>query len=112
MAQTTKYESSEGSIHQIRMESARIAVAGAPPSGAVNSPIKVKISKSNREFGIRPRGVQLRRPVNPGATDKIFRSFLPVLTETAFNSNTFALDAQVTIGGTAWKIIGKVQEDY
>lgn len=112
MASTTKYESSEGSIHQIRMDSARIAVAGAAPSGAVNSPIKVKISKSNREFGIRPRGVQLRRPVNPGADDKIFRSFLPVLTETAFNSNTFALDAQVTIGGVAWKIIGKVQEDY
>lgn len=109
---TTKYESSEGSIHQIRMASDRIAVAGAAPGGAVDSPIKVKISKSNREFGIRPRGVQLRRPVNPTATDKIFRSFLPVLTETAFNSNTFALDAQVTIGGVAWKIIGKVQEDY
>jgi hypothetical protein len=94
------------------MASDRIAVAGAAPGGAVDSPIKVKISKSNREFGIRPRGVQLRRPVNPTATDKIFRSFLPVLTETAFNSNTFALDAQVTIGGVAWKIIGKVQEDY
>jgi hypothetical protein len=94
------------------MDATRIAVAGAAPGGAVDSPIKVKISKSNREFGIRPRGVQLRRPVNPGATDKIFRSFLPVLTETSFNSATFALDAQITISGTAWKIIGKVQEDY
>jgi hypothetical protein len=112
MAQTTKYEASNGTIHQIRMDAARIAVAGAAPGGAVDSPIKVKVSKSNREFGIRPRGVQLRRPINPGATDKIFRSFLPVLTETAFDSNTFALDAQITIGGTAWKIIGKVQEDY
>jgi hypothetical protein len=109
---TTKYESDDGTVHQIRMSSARIAVAGTPPAGAVTSPINVKISKSNREFGLRPRGVNLVRPLNPTATDKIFRAFLPVLTETAYNSATFALGATVTIGATQWKISAKVSEDY
>lgn len=108
----SKYEANNGSIHRITMSSARLAVAGTAPAGAVDSPIPAKISKSNREYGIRPRGVRLARPVNPTATDKIFRAFLPVLTETAWESNTFAEEATITIGGTQWKVTAKVPEDY
>jgi len=108
----TKYLADNDSVHKIRMAANRIAVAGAPPAGAIDSPVAVKISKSNRQVGIRPRGVRLSRPVNPAATDKIFYSFLPVLTPTALDTPAFAIDATITIGGVQWKVLSKVNEDY
>jgi len=107
-----KYQSDEDTIHTIRLSTARLAAAGTAPTAAVNSEINVKVSKSNREFGIRPRGVTLQKPVNPSATDKISYAFLPVLTPTAFDSDAFKKDATVTIGTVQWKIIARKPEDY
>ena len=108
----SRYLADNNDVHAIRLSPARLAVAGAPPAGAVTSEINVKVSKSNREYGIRPRGVVLSRPVAPGPDDKIFRSFLPVLTPTAFASATFAKGANLIVGGTTWIIISKQNEDY
>ncbi len=108
----TKYQANNGTIHRLVMSSARIAVAGTAPTGDIDSPIPAKVSKSNRQYGVRPRGVRLMRPVNPTATDKVYRSFLPVLTETAWDGSAFNEDATVTIGGVAWKVTARVPEDY
>lgn len=108
----SRYQADNNDIHPIRMSPTRLAVAGAPPAGATTSDINVKVSKSNREYGIRPRGVVLSRPVNPGPDDKIYRAFLPVLTPAAFSSATFAKGANLVIGGVTWVIISKQNEDY
>jgi hypothetical protein len=107
----SKYEADNGEIYQIRLGAATLAAAGAPPAGAVSSSIRVKVSKSNREFGLRPRGVVLSRPQNPGPTDKIFRKFLPVLTPAAYNSAGFANQASITVGGVVWTVINRINED-
>lgn len=107
-----KYQADNDAIHAIRMSSARLAVAGAQPAGNVDSDINVKISKSNRSYGIRPRGVTLTRPINPTEDDKIRRTFLPVLTPTAFEAAGFQKGATITIGGTQWRVTARLNEDY
>jgi len=109
---TTKYESDDGIIHPIRINSTRVAAAGTAPAGAVTSNAYAKISKSNREFGIRPRGVRLVRTLGTG--DLAFKkySFLPVLTSTAWDANTFDPGATVTIDETAWTVAARVPEDF
>lgn len=109
---TSKYEADGGAIHGIILEPDRLAAAGAPPTGGVTSNIKVKISKGNKEFGIRPRGVRLARLV--GTAPDTFRkySFLPVLTATAFNGTGFALGSTVTISTVDWEVVAKISEDY
>lgn len=105
-----KYQSGAGTVHKIRLSAARGAVAGAEPAGAVDSDILVKVSKSNREFGIRPRGLRLSRTITEGADTASLYAFLPVLTETAYNA--FALNATVTYGGDDWTIVAKQPEDF
>lgn len=112
-AQTrTKYESDEGDIYAIRLSPDYAAKAGAAPTGAVTSPIRAKVSKGNREFGIRPRGVTLARTLGTAPDTFVKTTFLPVLTPTAFSSSTFALDAKISIGSTEWTVIAKRPEDY
>lgn len=109
---TTKYEADSGLIHALILDPARFAQAGAPPTANIDSNIKAKVSKSNREFGIRPRGVRLARIV--GVAPDTFRkyAFLPVLTPTAYNGTGFTVGSTVTIDGTAWEVVAKVPEDY
>lgn len=108
----SKYESDSTSVHFIRLSAGRLAVAGTPTTAPVNSPVKVKVSKTNREFGLRPRGVRLSRTVGT-APDTFKRySFLPVLTKTAFDGTGFAVGATITIDSIAWTIVGKISEDY
>ena len=107
-----KYEADSGQIYRIRLSEEKLAVAGAEPSGAVTSPLFVKISKTNREFGIRPRYVGLAREV--GTAPDTFNKYavLPVLTPTDFNSPTYALEEIVLIDGISWEIISRNGEDF
>lgn len=105
-----KYQSDQGSIHPIRMDEDRYAAAGAAPSGAADSEVKVKISKNNTEFGIRPRGLRLALEETSGTVTSTRYSFLPVLTPTAFAA--FSVNGTVTIGEDDWTIIAKTPEDY
>lgn len=108
----TKYEADDGTIHQILVTPEVAAVAGAPPAGVVNSPIRAKISKTNREYGIRPRRVTLSRVI--GAGDDAYTDFvtLPVLTPAAFNGAAFALGASVTYDGDEYTVATRNNEDY
>jgi hypothetical protein len=108
----TKYESDSGDIHPLRISPTVLGAAGTPPTGAVSNSIKVKVSKTNRSYGIRPRGVRLSRTV--GTDPDTFKryKFIPVLTPTAFNGASFALNGTVSINSVVWTITGKVPEDY
>lgn len=108
----TKYEADDGTIHPITMTPDFAAAAGTSPAGAVNSDIKVKISKGNQEYGIRPRGVTLSRVAGTAPDTFTKTTFLPVLTPTAYDSAAFATNASVTVGGVAWTVVSKRPEDY
>lgn len=108
----TRYEGDEGDIYAITLSPDYAAKAGAAPTGTVTSPIKAKVSKSSRAYGIRPRGVTLSRTVGTAPDTFTKTTFLPVLTPAAFNSATFALDASITIGTTVWTVVAKRPEDY
>ena len=108
----SKYQADGGDIHPIRLSQASLDAAGAPPGGAVDNQIIAKVSKGNREFGLRPRGVNLTREVGSAPNIIIRRKFLPVLTETAYDSATFAVGAVVAVGGTDWEVATKEPEDF
>ena len=108
----TKYEADSGDIHGIRLTPDYSAAAGTAPTGDVNNSIKVKVSKTNREFGIRPRGVRLSRTV--GTAPDTFKkyAFLPVLGAVEFAGAGFAIGTTITIGGIDYTVIAKVPEDF
>jgi len=116
----TKYEDNFGEIHAIRLNSKTAAVTGnAAPTGAVSSSIKAKVSKNNREHGLRPRIAVLAREISAGGGDgggetitatKYAR--IPVLTQAVWDGNAFKEDQSITYAGSTWKVVGRLAEDY
>lgn len=107
-----KYLADSGRIHQGVMDADRIAIAGSEPTDPADSNIRVKISKSNREYGLRPRGVRLARTIGTAPDTFVKYSFLPVLNGGDFDSPAFGLGQTKTYGGNTWEIIAKVNEDF
>lgn len=110
--ENVKYESDTGDIHLMRLLPVRAAVAGTPPAAATTSSIKVKVSKTNGEYGIRPRGVTLSRVLGTAPDTFSKTSFLPVVTPADFATSTFQLGETVTIDSVVWTIISRKAEDY
>jgi hypothetical protein len=110
----TKYESDSGQIHAIRLSPAVAQAAGNIPADAVNSNIRVKVSKGNREYGIRPRGVIIGLTVGVPPDTFVRTAFIPVLNSTQFNNGTaYALGASVAYKNNAdWEVLSRVREDY
>lgn len=106
-----KYEADDGDIKPIRLSSETIAAAGAQPAGATTDPDYVKVSKGNREFGMRPRGVRLSRNIGTDEIPNMRYKFLPILTPAAFDTAAFAVGAEIAIGGNTWEVVAKVAED-
>ena len=107
-----KYEDDNGTIYSLRMSPDFAAQAGTEPTGGVSTDVKPKISKTNREHGIRPRGVRLGRTIGTAPDTFTRYTFLPVLTQTEFNSAAYAIGATITIGTTAWEVVSKQGEDF
>lgn len=104
-----KYESDAGDIHPIRISSGYEAVAGAEPSGEINNDIKVKITKTNREHGLRPRYVVVSRTIGTG--DNTFKRYarIAMLTEAAYDAFT----VPVTLNGLSYTdLVSKQPEDF
>jgi hypothetical protein len=105
------YEMDNGEIATIRLSAAYLAEAGTPPAGPATTNLKVKVSKTNREFGIRPRGVRLGRVQTSGPLTKTFYGFLPVLTAAAWNSSAYDKGTIITLNGVAWQAGDREGED-
>jgi hypothetical protein len=88
------------------------AAAGTPPSGEVTQNVKIKVTKSSREFGIKPRGVALSRTLGTAPDTFTKQAFLPVLTPAAFATPAFAIGSSITIGGVVWTVVGRRAEDF
>jgi hypothetical protein len=112
MAVDRIYTANDGETHAIRLDAARATAGGFTAGGTATSDIKAKVSKSNREHGLRPRMVSLRK--NDGTDEEPNYSYsrLPVATEAAFNGAGFARNATISIDGDSWTVVGKIQEDY
>lgn len=107
----TKYQSDNGLIYRIRLKADRVTVAGTAPTAVVDSNSTVKVSKSSREFGVKPRGVLLQRILGTAPDTFKKTTFLPVLTQTALDGATFNVGATITIGSVAWTILRHKTED-
>lgn len=104
--QVYAYSRDDGEIQRIRLQPETAAAGDFTSAVGFTLGGFVKVSKTNREFGIRPRGVRLSR-VDGNATR--YR-FLPVATASA---QTALLDAgTVTIGSTSWTVTSTVGEDF
>lgn len=107
------YEDNFGVVHPMRMTTAYFnVVSGIMPAGPAESSIPAKISKGNREFGLRPRGVRLARDVggDEGTTTKY--TFLPVPVASAWGTTPYVDGGAVTINAVQWLVVGLVEEDY
>lgn len=109
---STLYEGDDGTLYQIRLTPDYAAAAGTAPTGTDVSDINVKVSKSNREFGIRPRRVRLARTV--GTAPDTFRKYatLPILRATEFATAAYNKGATVTVGGVDYTVVGRQGEDF
>lgn len=104
----TKYESDTGEIHPIIIDDATTTAVGTPPAGAVTNNIKAKVSRSKREFGLRPRGLRLGRRLGTAPDTFIKYAFCPILTPTAFAA--IAVDDDLLYRGANYKVIAKIGE--
>lgn len=107
-----KYEGNDGVVYNLKISPDYAVAAGTEPVGGVNTDIKPKISKTNREHGIRPRGVRLVRTV--GTAPDTFKkyAFLPVLTVVEWASGAYGPGAAISIGTTAYTVSSRLDEDY
>lgn len=109
---TVRYQADNELVHLMTLDADRIAVAGTPPATGTVSNIRAKVSKSNKEYGLRPRGVRLARTVGTAPDTFVKYSFLPVLSIADFASADFQLGGSITIGTISWEIIARISEDY
>lgn len=107
----SKYQSDLGQIYSVQMSAGKLALAGDAPTGVTTSIVKAKISKSNREYGIRPRGVRIAREIGTAPDTFVKYGFLPALTPEALSRPVFAIGASISYAGFTWEIIAKVSED-
>jgi len=106
----TKYKADGGTIHPIRVRQATFAaIQGTEPTGDVSSNVRAKISKSKREFGLRPRMVLIAR--TRGAGDDTFTEYatLPVLDPDDFNSvnGGWVQGSNLSYKGQTWEIVAR-----
>jgi len=112
----TRYEDEKGLIHVINLSQKKIDVLNnLEPNAAVNSPVLVKVSKSNRSYGIRPRQAIIYREVDlaaPAVGKKVITSKIPLLQKATASAAAWAVDTDVDYDGETWKVRAVMPEDY
>lgn len=107
-----KYEGNDSQVYRMQLTADYAAAAGTEPVGGVTSDIKPKITKGNREHGIRPRGVRLVRTIGTAPDQFKKYAFLPVLTVAEWASGAYAPGSAINIGTTAYTVVDRVAEDF
>lgn len=115
--QRVKYETDEGSIFNVLLDdnSGVEAVIGSPPSGEYTENMTIRVSKNNKEVGIRPRQVLLTRSIGGTTADANCLVMtatrykrIPIPTKARWDA--IALNAKFTIGGTEYTAAKKINE--
>lgn len=107
-----KYEADAGTIHLMKLSSGIGAAGGTEPVGSVDSDIRPKLYKSDREFGIRPRYVTCALTNGTAPNQFITYKRVPVFTSTSFGSAAYQLGATLAIDSVDHIITGRNGEDY
>lgn len=80
-----KYQSNQGGIYRIRLDSAKAGITGnAEPTGAItdaNVEVEVAEAGNRRKFGLHPRGVRYSRVGTGADLNKRFSVFIPAFTQ-------------------------------
>ena len=114
-----KYITDKGNIFNVKMDDfdAVQTVAGEQPAGEETESMTILISKSNREFGIRPRlaiyGRPLGAPNEEGAryvNQSTAYKRIAVLTPDRYNELDIDSAPDVVIGGVTFTFKGKLPE--
>lgn len=106
----TKYKADGGTIHPIRVRQATFTtIQGTEPTGDVSSNVRAKISKSKREFGLRPRMVLIARTRGTGEDTFTEYATLPVLDPDDFNSSTggWVQGSNLSYKSQTWEIVAR-----
>lgn len=108
----SKYESDGATVHPIRLSADTAVQAGTEPAGVVTSFIPAKVSKGNREFGLRPRGVKLYRTAGTAPNTFTKYKFLPLRSIVDYEAAAYSPESTIAVGGITWKVAARVAEDY
>lgn len=109
----TRYESDQGTIHPIRVGSQSFATGGGPPAGQINSDIRAKVSKTNREYGLRPRKIVIAKNVGTEVDPVQKYAQVPILALATWESAPYQIGSPFTYNLTAdWTIVSRLPEDY
>lgn len=115
--QRLKYETNNGSIFNVLLDdnTGVDSLIGSPPTGEYTENMTIRISKNNKEVGIRPRQVLLSRNIGGNAAEanclvQTATRYKRVAIPTEARWDAIALNAKFTIGGTEYTVSKKVNE--
>jgi hypothetical protein len=98
------YEADNGEIHPIRISPETLAAQPTQPTGTptITNRLRVKVSRSGKEYGVKPRGLNLARRL--GTSPNFFNKykFLPILLPQDYEG--VVDDATITVNGVVWAI--------
>lgn len=115
--QRVKYETDAGSIFNVILDASTgiSAIIGTLPGGTYTENMTVRVSKNNKEVGIRPRQVLLSREIGEDTsveTCLVMTGFryktVPIPTKTRWDA--IADNATFVIAGTTYKVKKKISE--
>lgn len=104
------YTDNDGDTHFCRVGTKAFAAGGFTTGSSPSSKIPAKVSKNNKEFGLRPRMLAISRPANPGPTEKVYRQRIPIATQSLWNAST--VGSTIGYGGETWVVDDQIPEDY
>ncbi len=109
---TQRYTCDNAIVVGLKLSTEKAALSGTETASPIDNQIKPKISKSNTEYGLRPRYVIIARLI--GTAPDTFRKYarLPVLSASDFALPAFSIGASITYKGNTWEITAQCPEDF
>lgn len=108
---TYKYETDAGTVVRLRMDTAKKIAANAEPAGGVDdAKIFAIVSDAGRrrKASLAPRGAWFSRVGTGADLNKVFRVFIPALTQASLTA--IAALASVTYKGNTYNFVSTVSE--
>lgn len=117
--QNSIYESNRGTFHAIRVQPETElltdgTVVNDSAAGPIDSALRAKVSRTSREYGLRPRTITFRFDPGQEPEDHAEGSTvrLPILTPEAFDTYTATPQYPLTYKGGTGVVVGNSGEDF
>lgn len=113
------YESNSGSFHAIRVQPETTLLTDGTTvndggAGPIDSPLRAKVSRTSREYGLRPRNITFEFDDGeaPVGYENRAQIRLAVLTPAAYQAYTAAPNISLTYLGGTGIVVGQQDEDF